>query len=53
MDFSVLTHCCVLKVHSLVSRKDSAVFRCNTSVLTITNERLELQHRPQLRATFD
>jgi len=28
----------ILKVHSLVSRKDSAPFRRNTSVLTITNE---------------
>ena len=41
-DFSPLTHCCVLKVHWLVSRKDSAAFRHNTSMLTITNERLEL-----------
>jgi len=41
-------------VHSLVSRKDSAPFRRNVSVLTITNERLELtQHQPQLRTIFD
>jgi len=31
-----------LKVHSLVSKKHSAPLRSNTSVLTITNERLEL-----------
>jgi len=29
-------------VHSLVSRKDSAPLSRNTSVLTVTNERLEL-----------
>jgi len=41
-DFYPLARCCVLKVHWLVSRKDLTLFRRNTSVLTITNERIEL-----------
>jgi len=37
-----------LNMRWLVSRKDSAAFRRNTSVLTITNLRLELwKHGPQ------
>jgi len=41
-------------VRWLVSRKDSVAFRRNTSVLTITNERINLwSQRPQLSATFN
>ena len=42
-DFSALPRFWVfLRLHQLVSRKDSSAFRRNTGVLMITNERLKL-----------
>jgi len=41
-DFPALPHCCVFKCTDWSLRKDSAAFRRNTKVLTITNSPTEL-----------